>query len=224
MSQSEEGNGVPVRLLALHGFRTSGSILKSQLDFSGFTQDLKGLVHFYPLDAPHPAVGPPESIVQKVFEGPFYEWWNAVEDPPGVWTYNGWEKTLGAVTEYVQSNGPFDGILGFSQGAALAATLVGMQQNGHAMQNIPPFEICVCISGVDPRSQLGDLAFSKPITCKSLHVIGAKDPIHKSSERLTERFVSPTIIRHDGGHVVPRLEQHALITMKGFFSRIRGKC
>ena len=67
------------------------------------------------LDAPHAAKGPAEESIQRNFEPPYFEWWSAEREPDGSKTYVGWDKSLSLVERHMQSAGPFDGLLGFSQ-------------------------------------------------------------------------------------------------------------
>ena len=61
----------PLRLLALHSFRTSAAIFRRQLARLG---GLDGAELVF-IDAPHAASGPlPEDVAGAGFEGPFFEW------------------------------------------------------------------------------------------------------------------------------------------------------
>jgi len=94
------------------------------------------------LDAPHPASGPAYDEVLQFFEPPFYEWWNAVEagsgkvasSGDGEWTYQGLHASLAFVEGFMREHGPFDGLMGFSQGASVAALVALMQRNGKGFQ------------------------------------------------------------------------------------------
>lgn len=67
------------RVLCLHGFRTSGQILKTQLN-NNWPQSLLQNIDFFFPDAPFPANG--KSGVEGVFDPPYYEWFqsNKVEN------------------------------------------------------------------------------------------------------------------------------------------------
>lgn len=49
-------------------------------------------------------------------------------------------------------------------------------------------------------------------------MIGAKDEVKRWGERLAQRFEDPVIIEHPGGHVIPRLEETQLNTIKQFLT------
>lgn len=58
------------RLLCLHGFRTSGEILKKQVH--KWPESVVQKLDLVFLDAPYPAQG--KSDVEGIFEPPYYEW------------------------------------------------------------------------------------------------------------------------------------------------------
>ena len=67
-----------LRVLALHSFRTSGSIFRDQLEALGNWPNAIGdLCEFVYVDAPHPASGEVPEDVASFFQGPYFEWWNA---------------------------------------------------------------------------------------------------------------------------------------------------
>ena len=67
-----------LRVLALHSFRTSGSIFCDQLEALGNWPNAIGdLCEFVYVDAPHPASGEVPEDVASFFQGPYFEWWNA---------------------------------------------------------------------------------------------------------------------------------------------------
>jgi hypothetical protein len=59
------------RILCLHGFRTSGQILKKSI-FSRWPQTVTQKLNLVFLDAPCPAQG--KSEVEGIFDPPYYEW------------------------------------------------------------------------------------------------------------------------------------------------------
>ena len=71
--------------------------------------------------------------------------------------------------------GPFDGIIGFSQGAALSAIIASMLETNRS-QNLfpkfdhPPVKFFVSISGFRMRFKQYDQFY--PISTPSLHLIG----------------------------------------------------
>jgi Serine hydrolase (FSH1) len=127
-------------------------------------------------------------------------------------------KALSDLETFIQTDGPFDGVMAFSQGAALASTLIVKKflQDPRGQTLSPIFKCAIFISGGIPCSpislsdptqtelrlldaRINGECISIPTTC----IWGAKDlewppelaKLCKRDER--EVFV------HDGGHEVP---------------------
>src|ERR1700677_4258987 len=112
-----------MRILCLHGYHGSGEVLRRQMQ--ALMAGLESRVELVYLDAPSLSAGD-------------YGWWHAVPmgnaggaDGSGVghaqMRYEGWEMTRKAIVSAFEERGPFDGVFGFSQGAALAGLLVGLR-------------------------------------------------------------------------------------------------
>lgn len=122
------------RFLCLHGFRTSGEIMKIQLHkWPKSVIDRLDLVF---LDAPFPCQG--KSDVEGIFDPPYYEWFQFNKVPwlfstffhfiLSIRLYLRWNFQIQEFTEYTNFEncleyledrmiklGPFDGLIGFSQ-------------------------------------------------------------------------------------------------------------
>lgn len=230
-----------LRVLCLHSFRTSGEILREQVRLAGWEETLGDLVEFHVMDAPHPASGPvPPDVLAFFPDVPYREWWNATEraDPDGsgrkTMTYVGLEESLERVKREFDERGPFDGVLGFSQGATLTTILAakgvadawGPFADANASRDAsrpkpkkPPV-FAVCVSGAAARTREADATYraardananatgASNSPTPSLHIIGEADRVvpPPASERAAARcFVDPVVARHPRGHVVPRL-------------------
>ncbi|KAG8367773.1 hypothetical protein BUALT_Bualt16G0107600 [Buddleja alternifolia] len=210
----EDKNEAKMKILCLHGFRTSGSFLKKQIskwDPSIFT-------HFY-MDFPdgiHPAGG--KSDIEGIFPPPYFEWFQYNKD---FTEYTNLEECMTYLCEYITNKGPFDGLLGFSQGATLSALILGYQAQGKILKEHPPMKLFVSISGSKFRDpSICEVAYKDPIKTKSVHFIGEKDWLKLPSEELATAFENPLIIRHPQGHTVPRLDEDAVQKMGNWTSEI----
>lgn len=114
----------------------------------------------------------------------------------------GFRESIKLIEDYVKEEGPFDGILGFSQGASLAALLCALKCNKEIDCD---FKFVIIISGFKSLCEPHLKYYENKINVPSLHVIGDTDRIidRKMSDELTELFVDPKILRHSGGHFVP---------------------
>jgi predicted esterase len=187
----------PLRLLCLHGFRGSGAALSAQM--RGFVTGLEPELELLYVDAPTLADGRSG-------------WWNAVSIAGAqgpLKHYEGWQRTQAWLAAYFEAHGPFDGIFGFSQGAALAGLLVGMRAPGGVQTQQHPFAFGfgILVGGFvsnDPAHASLYVA-RESFALPSLHVIGRADRIvpTDASRALAARFEAPLIVEHDGGHVIP---------------------
>eukprot|EP01023_Acetabularia_acetabulum_P062470 TRINITY_DN7693_c0_g1_i2.p3 TRINITY_DN7693_c0_g1~~TRINITY_DN7693_c0_g1_i2.p3 ORF type:complete len:240 (+),score=30.90 TRINITY_DN7693_c0_g1_i2:151-870(+) len=204
-----------IRLLCLHGFWTSGKILKQQLQLANWQDKFGDLVEFEFLTAPHKATGKiPEDVS---FPGPYFEWWNAKKIDDEI-VYQGVEQSLDYIEQYLAQNGPFDGFLGFSMGAAVATLILMLKQKGKRFQQFN-FQVCVCIAaGIRPRDKTyGDMFMEDDVLeIPSAHIIGDKDLYRIYSISLSKLYNSRILMQHQRGHRVPVLNDEQLQQMREF--------
>lgn len=154
------------------------------------------------------------------------------EDANGWWKLrergepqDGVNEGLDHVANVLKEHGPMDGVMGFSQGAALAAMVVSLLEPDRAEafakvtggmafpQSIaelqhPPLKFGVCFSGLLNKHEAYTAFYEPKIQTPVLHVLGSMDTIVEESESLAlaERCAdggNGTVIRHAGTHTVP---------------------
>lgn len=196
--------GRKLRLLCLHGYHGSASVLRSQMQ--PLFAPLESLVDLVCVDAPSLAAGD-------------FGWWHAVQDErsparedPGVGPpsrfYKGWARSRDAIIDLFQRQGPFDGVFGFSQGAALTGLLVGLRApDGHPTGEHPlVFRFAMMVGGFPSNDRSHDALYASrdSYALPSLHIIGRADGIvpSRDSRALAARFKAPLLLEHDGGHVI----------------------
>ncbi len=155
------------------------------------------------LDAPH--VCPPgaaERLHERwglpVLPPPHLMWWDASDDRR---TYHGWEETRALLAQKLKSEAPV-GLLGFSQGAMVAAAAAALSAQGE----LPPVRFVVCIGGRTPRADALAPAFARPLEVPSLHAWGERDPLAKAhapdlADHFAPEFRELCVWR--GSHSVP---------------------
>ncbi|XP_058185378.1 uncharacterized protein LOC131302652 [Rhododendron vialii] len=204
-----------MKILCLHGFRTSGSFLEKQIS----KWDPSIFHHHFDMEFPdgfYPAGG--KSDIEGIFPPPYFEWFQFEKD---FTVYTNLEECISYLCEYMTTKGPFDGLLGFSQGATLSALLLGYQAQGKVLKDHPPIKLFVSISGSKFRDpSICQIAYKDPIKVRSVHFIGAKDWLRLPSEDLATSFHNPLIIRHPQGHTVPRLDEDAVEKLRGWTKEI----
>ncbi|TKY56304.1 Serine hydrolase FSH [Spatholobus suberectus] len=203
------------RILCLHGFRTSGEILKTQIH--KWPQSVLDNLDLVFVDAPFPCQG--KSDVEGIFDPPYYEWFQFNKE---FTEYTNFDECLQYIEDCMIKHGPFDGLLGFSQGAILSAALPGLQEKGVALTMIPKVKFIIIVGGAKFRSpSVVDKAYSSPVSCHTLHFLGETDFLKKYGVELLESFVEPVVIHHPKGHTIPRLDDKSLKTMMDFIERIK---
>jgi hypothetical protein len=213
-----EGQGLPPRrprFLCLHGFRTSAEIMRKQV-LGKWPADVTARLDLVFADAPFPAEG--KSEVEGIFDPPYYEWFQFDKN---FTEYKNFDKCLAYIEELMITDGPFDGLMGFSQGAILSAALPGLQAQGVALTRVPKIKYLVIIGGAKFQSPtVADKAYANKIACPSLHFLGDNDFLKVHGEKLIESCVGPFIIRHPKGHTVPRLDDKSLEVMLSFLEKM----
>uniref|UniRef100_A0ACD5V670 Uncharacterized protein n=1 Tax=Avena sativa TaxID=4498 RepID=A0ACD5V670_AVESA len=204
------------RFLCLHGFRTSGEIMRRQV-VGKWPAEVTARLDLVFADAPFPAEG--KSDVEGIFDPPYYEWF---QFDKGFTEYRNLDKCVDYIEDLMIKQGPFDGLMGFSQGSILSAALVGLQQQGLALTRVPNIKYLMIIGGARFRGAIvADKAYAIKIKIPSLHFLGDNDFLKSAGEELIESFVDPFIIRHPKGHTVPRLvDEKSLEVMCHFLDKM----
>lgn len=208
-----------LRILCLHSFRTNAKVFETQMSMARWTSEYAETCEFVVIDAPHAQSGEaPADVVGFFGDGEYREWWNAkkrdaAEAEAGM-EYVGLERSLEAIETVCEENGPFDGLLGFSQGATLCAIALATPRIAKR------FGFGVLVSGMKSRAtQTRNLDYGS-IACPTLHIIGKNDRVMPvvASEGLLKSMTSSetTRVAHDGGHSVPRLDEHGEPVLRKF--------
>ncbi|XP_005314046.2 esterase OVCA2 [Chrysemys picta bellii] len=204
------GEKRPLRLLGLHGYRQNQRSFHERT--GALRKALRGRAELVSVSAPHPVPGPaaehgagrspePQDAEPRGwwFSRPREETFDALEEAAAC---KGLDESLDTVARALAEQGPFDGLLGFSQGAALAALVCALQQRGDARF---PFEFAILVAGFKSRAAPHSSYYREPIAVPSLHVLGDTDRVIPPglSRELASHFVGPAVLTHPGGHFVP---------------------
>eukprot|EP00262_Sarcandra_glabra_P020764 TRINITY_DN8420_c0_g1_i1.p1 TRINITY_DN8420_c0_g1~~TRINITY_DN8420_c0_g1_i1.p1 ORF type:complete len:273 (+),score=20.56 TRINITY_DN8420_c0_g1_i1:120-821(+) len=203
------------RFLCLHGFRTSADILMKQV--GKWPDSVLGKLDLVFADAPFPAEG--KSDVEGIFPPPYYEWFQFDKE---FREYRNFNECLSYIENFMIDHGPFDGLLGFSQGAILSAALPGFQAKGSALTKVPKIKCLIIIGGAKFKSPtMAEKAYLSLNEIPSLHFLGETDFLKPYGIELLESFVDPVVIHHPKGHTVPRLDEKGVETMLSFLERVQ---
>lgn len=195
-----------VRLLCLHGKNSNSE------EFAQSLEPLRNVAVLTFMDAPHGG------------GGGGYVWWHL---PPGERSYtsphlDGLAESTEAVRDAWEKHGPFDGILGFSQGAILIAALAitGVLMSPAAPEDEEGRALrprALLLFGAALPGPFKD-RFTSSGSFHALHVIGDNDTVNPpDGARSVARGLGGEVWVHGGGHVIP-LDGEAL----GIYERFLG--
>ena len=197
------------KILCLHGYSMNGEWMQEWMEP---LQELLG--DAVELICPQGPVACPEDEVRKVWgglgtslpgrrigEGKNWCWYRATDDVPPRYLYV--DDALSCLTGLFEQHGPIDGVIGWSQGATLAALLVGemlVEQESHFQ-----FNWVVLGAGSIPADRRFEKYFGQQFDFPSLHIIGEKESLFmkQRSEALYKRFENGQCLNPPVGHVWP---------------------
>ncbi|KAL5249365.1 hypothetical protein ACHWQZ_G018282 [Mnemiopsis leidyi] len=189
-----------LRILCLHGYRQSEVSFREKT--GGLRKALKSLADFEFIRAPH-------SVHE---EENSYSWFYSNPATHHILTYNcldsstedpGFDDSVKYILHHISDNGPYDGVMAFSQGACLTSMLCTMKRTEPALSQL---SFVMLFNGFRSRITKHDKYYTDLIdTVRSLHVYGETDEVIplEMSEKLVSSFQNPIKFIHPGGHFVP---------------------
>ncbi|KAJ2158221.1 hypothetical protein GGF46_003933 [Coemansia sp. RSA 552] len=109
----------------------------------------------------------------------------------------GLDTSIDMLQSVLDNQGPFDGVLGFSQGALMAAVLCSLLETRDEKMSSdwthPPFKFAVLASGYKLQDPKWTPLYARGIETPSLHIYGVLDPMIRVSRsaELRDVFVQP---------------------------------
>ncbi len=170
---------------------------------------------------------PPGPGIEGFYEGPyfsFYKWPRTFQDDN-----QSLSEAYEHLSETIEQEGPFDGILGFSHGGTLAAGFLAHHAKTHPYISAP-FRCAVFISSLPPfRLDEGERPVFEDglqgcINIPTIHVVGTNDFVYSHSLKLYNLCDprSTSLVVHDKGHVIPG-DRKFLGTMTKAFRELNAK-
>ncbi|GKZ79621.1 hypothetical protein AnigIFM56816_003824 [Aspergillus niger] len=190
-----------MRFLCLHGAGTNAEIFEIQS--GGITYDLAKYGHtFKYYNGCMEAEVEPQ--LKGLFTGPFYNHYPR-DRAPGEYL----APAMKHVYDIIERDGPFDAVMGFSQGAALACAMIAHHAKTHQE---PLFKVAVFICGAVPFDSTGNEIIPEPsagdeypVNIPTANIVGKQDELYPSSMRLSRLCDPSKMSFHDHGskHMVP---------------------
>lgn len=191
----------PMRILLLHGLGQDAATFREAT--SGIRSCADALsVEFSLCQASHSATNLASIFSNTSSSSGGMQWYNMSPSSLGA----GWAFSMEQLVEILESEGPFDGVLGFSQGAAALSMLVAEQ----ILLDKKWFRFACFVGGFLPnaehmRERINRASLNGKFLLPSWHSFGLKDFVIPSekSQLLASYFEAPSVVSHQGGHVVP---------------------
>jgi hypothetical protein len=232
------------RILMLHGYGQNGAMFRRKVErlmkslgpvisqyYNVTTSDLQLVFPDGPisLKSSDPQADTTEASPRSVYDGNSRSWWynlDTVSDYPGI------ELSLAALKKAVADHGPFTGVIGFSQGAALAGIFTSWCESGssenlgatfkggnHLSTRIlgdllsekpqPPLDFAVFLSGFCATAKYYSGFYLSTMCTPTVHATAEYDTMveHWQTRELIQAFEHPQIVEHQGVHHVPTEKQ-----------------
>ena len=227
--QKQQQQQSALKILMLHGYRQSEGAFRERT--GGLRKSLKSHVDFVFCEAPHLVPKLPEAATDESAAAINKGWWfserNSSYDALERTSCDlGFEQTLEYIESVFEAKGPFDGILGFSQGACLAGILCKIAESSSSSSkfNSIKFNFAIITAGFKSGQAQHNVYYDleEKIKMPTLHIFGETDKVipAEMSAELVNYFIEPKVIRHSAGHLVP-VNAEAKNNFIEFFSSIR---
>ena len=149
-TQQDRDNTHMVRLLCLHAFRSSGKIMEMQLlDASNLADAFGGNAEFDFLDGARQCTPEDEAELDantRAFLPPPYFEWASANVVYGTVIYSHVDDSLQKLAEHIRAHGPYDGLVGFSQGGMLAHLYCLLAARGEPGYTLPKLLVLMSCS------------------------------------------------------------------------------
>ncbi|KAI4279061.1 MAG: hypothetical protein LQ337_000576 [Flavoplaca oasis] len=243
-TKSSRGPKTSLKILMLHGYTQSGPLFhsKTRALHKALTKALPThSIHLsYPTGPIHlnasdiPGYNGPLTTEAEGDAEPAYGWWRRKDVPhpskhgESAIVYTGLHEGFARIANTITQEGPFDGVIGFSQGACAAAMVASLLEPGRrdtfassppeedepALEPFPasfisldqpPLKFALIYSGfVAPGTR--HVNFYTPcLKTPTLHFLGALDGVVEEgrSQGLIDVCAGAKVVTHPGGHFLP---------------------
>ena len=209
----------PLKVLCLHGGGANNKVMEYQ------TRDMRRLLggkaefHFAQGTHKWPEHKNDPAVVALFGDGPYFGWMDAVIDPDknattempwgkamrddSVWiTYKYRDEALQTLCDKIDTEGPFDVIMGFSQGSIVITMLTALYLKKHGKC---PWKYNVQFAGFPVRdSGFRAEYMQEKLSHPTLLVYGRADPFFEWGITMQKQFEAPLILEHGENHRIPK--------------------
>ena len=227
----------PLKVVLLHGYTQSGPLFsaKSRALHKALQKSFSPRpVHFFYPTGPHrlkpadiPGFSPSAPDGEKDVEA--FGWWQRKDTDEGT-IYRGIEEGMAVIAKCIKEEGPFEGVIGFSQGGAAAGMVAALLEGERRVEGFAkaekeggmsypasfksnsgfvqqPLKFAVVYSGFRAPGQKYEGFYEPKIQTPVLHFLGQMDSVveEKRGRALIEACEGgeKNVALHPGGHFLP---------------------
>lgn len=208
-----------LKVLCFHGFGTNKDIMDYQLrQFKKFFKNVQFITINGPFQIDRAIVVDPvlNAMLEKTGQKS-YSWFRVLHEN----AFSYLDQTMNFIVENIRKEGDIDGVLGFSQGGAVASYFAYYCEFFKEKINFKPPKFVIAINSGPffPPQMKKKYTIETP----SIHFIGENDFLFAKPLFASTLFQEPILIFHKEGHKVPKLTEHEINLIKEFFSRFQEK-
>lgn len=209
-----------LRILCFHGFGTNKDILTYQLrQFKKFFKNIEFVTIDGPFQISRSLVNDPSLIplLEKTGQKCF-SWLRVMHE--NVYVYL--DQTMNYIIDFIKKEGPFDGVLGFSQGGMIASYFTyycEFFEEKIKGWSKPKFTILISSGVFFPPQVKKKFIINTP----SIHFIGENDFLFAKTLFISTLYSKPTLIFHKEGHRIPKMTEYEIGVMNDFFKNFEEK-
>ena len=203
------------KILCLHGWGTSPEFLQYQLrNFIKLFPEFEFECMAAPIEIPITDIRDP-NVIRLSPSKKFYTWKlnlfdGVIDNKLDI------SEAMDCIIDYMNKNGPFDGLCGFSMGGAFAQLFLEQFEKGLYKDKLkvqgPKFAI-FCAANFFKLSN--DL-----LTTPSIHLVGEKDFLVDAAILISTKFLNPLVLRNVEAHKFPKLSQYEIDKIRRYLAPV----
>ena len=199
-----------LKILCLHGGGTNVEIMRLQ---TAKFRRMCPAAQFDFLNGPRVMERPLDPSIGSRFKGPFRSWYDVtyedvpdrpyldtLMDPSITFDYPDAEVAIDKVESHIALHGPYDALLGFSQGAILITLMTARAL--HEGQ-VPSWRSNVLVCSMPVRAKRFLPLLRKPLAFPAVVAQGAQDPYYSWCSTVGDSYVDAKRVEYPDGHRFP---------------------
>lgn len=197
--------------------------MKYQIDF--YQKAFSDYIEFDYVNGPFQIDFNYDSKITEKFDGPFYSWGDLNMDEHRM---DGAIDAMNLVIDYINQNGPYDGVFGFSQGTLICRLLLKNKElSKYATKLNYPLKFGILVAG--PSYYHLNPFIANPEDYNILHtkyeqplfyLYGMNDPLISYIKKCVVHEGDYVEFLHGGKHIIPRLVGDSIKPLVKFLAKI----